>query len=120
MEQLLWIETLIKGSIGACLLISPKLTIRLFALPETNSSFWPRLVGALLAGLAGVSFLTGAKVITDGIGLAGLAVLNLGAGALLLTQYTMTRGSAGRRQRTALGLLGVLLLLIAIVEIIIR
>ena len=120
MEQLLWIETLVKGTIGLCLLLSPKLFIRLFALPETSAPFWPRLTGAVLAGLSVVIFMSGAKLIQDGIGLGGLAVLNVAAGAVLLGQYLAPTSVPQRRGRSLLGFLALLLVTLAILEIILR
>ncbi len=120
MEQLLWLETLIKGVIGISLLLSPKMLIRMFALPDSSSSFWPRLTGALLVGLAGVIFMSGAKLINDGIGLAGLATLNLCAAAILLATYWAPRPSTQQRGKSLLGGLGLALCLLAIVELLVR
>jgi len=120
MEQLLWFETLIKGAIGTCLVLSPKMIIRLFALPDANSAFWPRLVGALLLGLAAVTFMSGAKLINDGIGAIGLATLNFSAAIVLLGSYFGATASIKRRGKTLVGFLGVALCLLAIAEILLR
>ena len=120
MDQLLWIETLIKGAIGICLLLSPKMTIRLLALPETSTAFWPRLTGGLLVGLAAVIFASGAKLISDGIGLGGLAALNLSAAMVLFGTYWRWRPTPRRRGRALLGGLGVALCLLALLELLVR
>ncbi len=120
MEQLLWFETLIKGAIGLCLLLSPKMIIRLFALPDASAAFWPRLIGALLLGLAGVIFMSGAKLIDDGIGLTGLATLNLSAASLLFASYWGPAHSSRHRGRSLLGFLGLALSVLAIAELLLR
>lgn len=120
MEQLLWLETLIKGVIGISLLLSPKMVIRAFALPESNASFWPRLVGALLVGLATIIFISGAKLSTHGIGAVGLATLNLSAAAVLFATYLTSGPATRRRGKTLLGFLALILCLLAIGEILLR
>jgi len=120
MEQLLWLETLIKGAIGVALLLSPKVLIRLFALPDSQSAFWPRLTGALLIGLATVIFMSGAKLIPDGIGLAGLAILNFCAATILFSAYWAPNPTARRRGTSLLGLMALGLALLAIAEVLVR
>lgn len=121
MEQLLWLETLIKGATGTALLLSPKIIIRLFALPDSSSSsFWPRLTGALLVGLAAVIFMSGAKLIDDGVGLAGLAILNFCAATILVSAYWSPKPGAQRRGKSLLGFLALALYLLAIAEFLVR
>ncbi|MCH9766048.1 MAG: hypothetical protein K0U34_08670 [Alphaproteobacteria bacterium] len=116
-EQLLWVETLIKGTIGLCLVLSPKLVVRLFALPETPTGFWPRLTGGVLLGLAITIFLSGAQLITDGIGLGGLAIVNFSAATILLMQDLRPSPAPKRQRRTLLGWLALLLAGLAVLEI---
>ena len=124
-EQFLWIETLIKGAIGISLVLAPRVTIRLFVLPETSTAFWPRMIGGLLLGLTLATFLTGAKVINDGIGLGGLAIINLSVAAVLAGPYL---AASFRSHRTPplrsgykhLGLLALALVFLAVLEIAVR
>lgn len=121
MEQLLWLETLVKGGIGLLLLVAPKLLIRVFALPPTQSSFWPRLTGAVLIGLAVTIFLSGAKYIDDGIGLTGLAIINASVASVMLTYYGAARApSINRRGRAMIAVLAIVLFLFSGLELILR
>lgn len=116
MEQLLWIETLIKGSVGVCLILSPKLIVHLFGLPPSSTPFWPRLLGGVLIGLAIAAFMTGARVIDDGVGLAGFAIINLCAAALLAAHYVRPNAAGQQRGRTFAGFIAGLLTLLAALE----
>lgn len=120
MEQLLWAETLLKGTIGICLLMAPKIIVRLFSLPDTISAFWPRLTGSILLGLALVIFMSGAKIIDDGIGLGGLAVLNYCAAAVLISSRWGSSSPTGQRGGTLLAYLAIGLCLLATAELVAR
>ena len=49
-EQLLWVEMLLKLAAGLVLLIAPTTTAAVLGLPRPGSGFWPRLLGATLVG----------------------------------------------------------------------
>jgi len=89
-SQLLWIETLLKFTCGVVLLMAPITAARLLGLPHGNVGFWPRLLGALLAGLAFVIYLEGASGTGGGSGrhagisLTGIAIINATTVAVLL------------------------------------
>jgi len=44
-------------------------------LPRTETGFWPRLLGALLIGLAGATFLEGSSPGSRGLGLQAASLL---------------------------------------------
>ncbi len=83
MQQLLWIETLLKFSAGLMLVLAPLATIKLLGLPPASTGFWPRLLGALLIGIAGALFLEGSVPGSRGLGLAGCLVINFSAVSLM-------------------------------------
>ena len=56
MQQLLWLETLLKLIPGLLLALAPLTTLRILGLPRPDTGFWPRLCGALLVGIAGALF----------------------------------------------------------------
>jgi hypothetical protein len=110
-HQLLWLETLLKLAGGTALVLFPLTSIKVLGLPAAASSFWPRLLGAVLIGLAGATFIEGAWEGSRGLGLAGLIVINVVLAALF------GGGAQTRRGAFALGALVVLLFVLALVEI---
>jgi len=92
-QQLLWIETLLKLAAGAALVIAPLTSIKLLGLPASANAFWPRLLGGVLLGLAAATFLEGASERGRGIGMAGLILINT-AGAAVLAFSAAFGGSA--------------------------
>lgn len=116
MQQLLWIETLLKFFPGLLLVVAPAVTLRLLGLPRTDSSFWPRVCGALLIGIAAALFLEGTSV-GHGLGLAGVAVVNLCGASLLASFLVVDRGPASRRGRVAVWLTVCALLVLSVFEI---
>jgi hypothetical protein len=96
-EQLLWLETLLKGGIGVVLALTPVTLAKALGLPRPSTTFWPRLVGALLFSLGVAAFLTGAGHVETGLGLGALAVINLvGAAALMAALMTSNAGETRR------------------------
>lgn len=120
MDQLLWIETLVKGLAGVCLVLAPSTTIRALGLPGALTSFWPRLLGSLLLAIAAASFLTGAKFLENGLGLGALAIMNLFAGAYFMGHIIFNRSEQSRRGRMLITLVAGLLLVLATTELIVR
>jgi hypothetical protein len=116
-HQLLWLETILKLAAGAVLVLAPLTTIKVLGLPSASGGFWPRLLGAVLAGLGAAAFLAGVSNGARGIGLAGLIVINLIAAAVLVLMAVFGGGAPTRRGTLALWLLVVLLLILVLFEI---
>ncbi len=117
-QQLLWIETLLKGVGGMVLCVLPLTTARVVGLPVAASGFWPRTLGAILLGLAVSTFIEGSQNGQRGLGLDGLIAINL-AGALMVMSLLMARRAATtRRGRFTLWLLCCTLLTLAGLEFI--
>lgn len=81
-DQLLWLETLFKGSIGLIMLLAPLTASKLAGLPHAASTFWPRLFGAALLGIAAAFAVEGytqlnPNITAGGLGLGGAIVINL-------------------------------------------
>src|SRR5690606_41404490 len=102
-DQLLWLETLLRFSSGLVLLIMPLTTARILGLPLPQALLWPRLLGALLSGMAAAILLEGSRAGGKGLGLGGLVLNNLIRAAPLITLLVVARGrparlsTAGRR-----------------------
>lgn len=118
MQQLLWIETLLKFSGGLVLVLAPLTAIRLLGLPGTDSGFWPRLLGAVLIGLAAAIFFEGRFGGSPrGLGIAGCFMVNVAAVTMLVTHMVLSRSVQTRRGQSVLWLLIALLLLLMVFEI---
>lgn len=117
MQQLLWIETLLKLSAGLPLALMPLSTIRLLGLPRPESGFWPRLCGALLIGIAGALLLEGRTPGSQGLGLAGIVVINLCGASLLSALLVLEKGPAAARGRIIVWLVVIVLLTLSLFEI---
>lgn len=101
-QQLLWLETLLKLAGATTLLIMPLAAARILGLPAPQAGLWPRLLGAALLGMAGAAFLEGSIEGSSGLGLGGLALINLVTAATLVALLTFERASQTRRGRTFL------------------
>lgn len=117
MQQLLWLETLLKFGAGLLLAAAPLSTIRLLGLPRPEQGFWPRLCGALLIGLAGATFAEGRASGTGGLGLAGCIIVNLSGAAMLSTLLVMDRGPTSARGRFIVWAVIVALVVLSLFEI---
>jgi hypothetical protein len=117
-QQIAWIEVLLKGTSGLMLCFFPLTTARLIGLPVAGSGFWPRLLGAVLVGIAAALFLEGRGGGPRGLGMAGVMVINLAALAMLLSLLISERAASTMRGRLVLWVVALTLLLLAVVELV--
>lgn len=117
LQQVLWIETLVKLAGGLVLSLAPLTAIRVLGLSRTDSSFWPRLLGALLIGLAGAAFLEGRYPGSHGLGVGGAVIVNLAGAAMLATLLALKVAAPSTRGRMVLWTLVALLLILSLLEI---
>lgn len=117
MQQLLWIETLLKLSVGLPLALAPRPTLRLLGLPRAETGFWPRLLGALLIGLAGATFLEGSSPGSRGLGLQGCVLINFSGVSMMTALLVQDAGPASARGRAMMWTLVILLILLCVLEI---
>ncbi len=117
MQQLLWIETLLKGSTGLLLVLAPLSTIRFLGLAPAQASFWPRLLGILLLGIAGAIFLEGSRPGSHGLGLAGCLIINFSAVLMLTVAMVLDKSPIAGRGRALLWALVIVLLWLCALEL---
>ncbi|MEZ5818247.1 MAG: hypothetical protein R3D44_14295 [Hyphomicrobiaceae bacterium] len=117
LNDLLLIEMGLKGLSGIIVLCFPRTLSRLLGLPSVVETFWPRLVGALLAGLAAATFLEGRLAAKNGLGLAGHVAINLAIAMTLVALLIMGRAGATRRGRAFVVLAAGALSVLALVEL---
>jgi hypothetical protein len=115
-QQLLWVETLLKFFPGVLLAAAPMSTLRLLGLPRPDSGFWPRICGAILVGIAAALFIEGSSM-GHGLGLAGVIVINLAGAAALSTMLVLDSGPASARGRTLVWLTVCVLVTLSVIEI---
>lgn len=117
MSQLLWIEVCIKLIAGLALAAAPRGFARLLGLPSANDPFWPRLLGAVLIGLAAASLIEGRNPGAGGLGLAGSIAVNLASAVAIIALLVLGQAGTTKRGRLLLALTATLLVLLSLVEI---
>lgn len=120
-DQLLWLETLLKGGIGLVMLFTPITAAKIAGLPHGNSAFWPRLFGAALISIAAAFAVEGytqlnPNVTAGGLGLGGAVIINL-VTILSLIGTIIFKGVATRRGLLLLWSLSLTLTFLMLVEI---
>ena len=117
MQQLLTVEILLKLAGGLALVLAPLSTIKLLGLPRTDSGFWPRLLGAVLIGMAMALYLEGRGPGSQGLGLSGCVIVNFSAVSILGGSLALEAGPSSARGRVAVWALVVLLVCLSLLEI---
>jgi hypothetical protein len=118
LQQILWVEIVLKAAIGAALVTVPLTVISLAGLQRPETGFWPRLLGALVLAVAtsvwiGIRF----PEARGAIGPAGLIPINLYAAAAMLAPLVLGRAAPTRWGRLLIAVGAALLLGLAFVEI---
>lgn len=117
MEQLLFLELLLKLAGGLVLLLVPLSACRVLGLPRPEHGIWPRLLGVVLVGMAGALYIEGAIKNGQGLGLAGLVVINLSAALALFAIIALNGAGQSQRGPFALAVTSFLLILLSLIEI---
>jgi hypothetical protein len=117
-QQLLWIDLVAKLGIGVAALIVPRLLARLVGLPAADDPFWLRLLGGVLIGLAAAIVVELRYLPGKGLGLAGIAAIDLTVAAVLGALLILDRAGTTRRGRFVAGASAAVLTLIALVAIV--
>lgn len=117
-QQLLWVEIALKASAGVLLLLAPRIAAQAIGLPAIASSFWPRLLGSVLAGLAAAIFLPAYFGRTNGLGIGGAAAINLAIVVFLVAHLAVRIEKVSVRGRLFLWLSAIGIAILSAVEII--
>jgi len=116
-QQFLWIEACLKLAGGLALVTAPRGLAQLLGLPSADDRFWPRLLGAVLIGLAAASLIESRSPGAGGLGLAGSIAVNLAGAAVIGALLILRRAGNTRRGRLVLWLIAALLAILSLVEI---
>jgi len=118
MTQIAWFEVVLKGALGAALIIFPFSFLRLMGLHRDATRFWPRMAGLLLAGMAaGTAVPLLVPAARGGIGPAGHISINFFLAAGLLSCLVWGSAAPYRRGRLFILVLSLTLLALAFLEI---
>lgn len=117
MQQLLFLEALVKAAIGLVLMIAPGTAFRVAGLPGVLTGFWPRLFGATLFGIAGANVIEGTLLGSRGLGLAGSLAINFAIAAMLTIQLATNTAAVTIRGKILLWILVAALYVLILVEI---
>ncbi|MBX9861527.1 MAG: ABC transporter permease [Hyphomicrobium sp.] len=117
MNQLLWLEALLKTGSGLALVLVPIALIRVLGLPSAGSGLWPRLLGAILIGCGAAAYIEGAWPGSRGLGLAGLVLINFILSGTLAATAMLGGGAPTRRGSFVIWTTVVTLFVLALVEI---
>lgn len=115
--QLLWLETALKAAVGLLLAAFPRTLARVLGLPPVGETFWPRMLGASLLGLAAATILEGQIAARNGLGLSGHVAINLTSAIAIVGLLIMGRAGSSRRGRTLLWITAAGMTLLALVEL---
>jgi hypothetical protein len=118
MDTILWFEVALKAAAGLTLIIMPLAAIRLVGMERPASGFWPRLLGAVVLGIAAGVFITlQFPDAQGGIGPAGLIPINLLGAAAMIAPLVMGTAAPTRRGKAFIVINALTLLALAFVEI---
>ncbi|MEM7777135.1 MAG: hypothetical protein AAF732_16150 [Pseudomonadota bacterium] len=116
LTKLLQFELVLKLSVGLMLLIAPVTVARIFGLPHGQIGLWGRLLGIVLIGIAGAIYIEHDVEGAEGLGLAGLILINLLALVTLLF-FAIVQGTGTRRGAVVIWLMIALLFSLTFLEI---
>ena len=115
------LELLFHAQLALLLLGMPQFVIKVIGWPPVETTFWPRLVGAILAGIALATLTTLAGWTKDGvgsgIGLAAEIVINLTVAFVLLSILSLGPVHPTKRGAIFTGCLAIALVVLALVEV---
>jgi hypothetical protein len=119
--KLLSLQLLISGGFAFLLMVFPILTIRILGWPQAESTFWPRTLGGVLAGLTLATLATVSEWTRDGLGagfgLAGHIAVNMTIAFVLISMLMLGPYHPTRRGKIFAWLLSVGLVLLALIEV---
>ena len=118
MQQILWVEVVLKAAAGLALIILPLTAIRVCGMQNPETGFWPRLLGAVVLGIAAAVFVTlQFPDARGGLGPAGLIPINLAGAAAMIAPLIMGTAAPTRRGRFFILVNAVALTSLAFLEI---
>jgi hypothetical protein len=115
--ELLWLEAVLKLAAGGLLLLFPRTLARALGLPPVGETFWPRMLGAIVLGLAAATVLEGHTAGRNGLGLAGHVAINLSVALAIVALLILGRAGTAKRGRFLLAVTAIGLAVLALFEL---
>ena len=121
-KKLLLIDCTVNLLLGGLLLLFPLGIIDLLGLPQTNTYFYPSILGAVLfgIGLALMFELVGHAKRFHGLGLVGAILINLVGSLVLILWLLFGSLDIPMKGRIILWMVGLIVFIIGIIELITR
>lgn len=114
------VDAAVNLALGVPLLLAPRAIARSLALPEATQTFYPRVLGAVLTGIASALLVERRRVGSTepvGLGTGGAIVINgLGGAAVGLWLFSAEAGRLPARGRALLGVVAASVLAVGAVE----
>lgn len=118
MEQILWIEIVLKAAAGLTLALAPLTAVSLLGLERPVSGFWPRLTGAAMLGIAaGIWIGLRFPAAKGAIGAGGLIAINMTVAGALIASLILGTAAPSRRGKLLAAAAAVVLLGLGFLEI---
>lgn len=117
MQQLFFLEAVVKATLGILLLAAPHVVIKLCGLPQVPTGFWPRLLGATLLGISAATVIEATLPGSRGLGMGGSLAVNFAALSILIPMLAVNAAAQTTRGKILLWLLVALMCALILVEI---
>ena len=118
-SKILLVDAIINLTLGVLLAIFPKSIVEVLGVPDTDATFYPSILGAVLIGI-GIALLIGCRRKSHrpaGLGLYGAIAINLCGAAFLIGWLLIGNLAIPLRGQVFLWGLAVLLISISLVEL---
>jgi hypothetical protein len=121
-KKLLLIDCVVNLLLGGLLLLFPLGIIDLLGLPQTNTNFYPSILGAVLfgIGLALLFELVGLAKGFQGLGLGGAILINIVGSLVLILWLLFGSLDIPVKGQIILWMIGLIVFIIGIVELVTR
>lgn len=116
-DQILWLELVLKLSAGLTLLLVPGPAIYLAGMPPSAAQSWPRYLGAVLIGIGAAIFIQLKSPAANVIGPAGLCAINFAGAGVMAAHLILGQAATTRRGRLFVLANALLLFAFAFVEL---
>jgi hypothetical protein len=113
----LWSDAGLRLTLGALLVLAPRMTLSALGLPKAAETFWPRLLGTMLLALAAGAVVDVRWPGKGGPSLGGLVAINVATSFALATGLVVGQLEIPKRGRLLMWLAVILSALLALTQL---